>query len=159
MEGRELSSPNKEDIEKVIRDYAEGVYIHGKKALERARNDPGGAVTAARSLLEATIKHILDDLGVSYDDRKDVPGLYKILSKQMRISPESYDEKPIKQILSGAISIVYGMSELRNKISDSHGQGKGKVYQPAPRHAFLAVNVAGAICAFLIETYKERFQK
>jgi hypothetical protein len=42
----------------------EAVQTVWQRALERRISDPEGAITAARSLLEAVCKHVLDDLGV-----------------------------------------------------------------------------------------------
>jgi hypothetical protein len=44
---------------------------------------------------------------------------------------------------------------LRNKIGDAHGKGKAAV-KPAARHAQLAVNLAGAMATFIVETWRER---
>jgi hypothetical protein len=41
---------------------------------------------------------------------------------------------------------------LRNKIGDAHGKG-GKPVKPSPRHAALAVNLAGTMATFLVETW------
>jgi hypothetical protein len=54
--------------------------------------------------------------------------------------------------------VVNGIGTLRNRLSDSHGRG-GKPVKPSPRHASLAVNTAGAIATFLIETYLEKKPK
>jgi hypothetical protein len=51
--------------------------------------------------------------------------------------------------------VVEGLGSLRNKIGDAHGTGKAAV-RPAPRHAQLAVNLAGAMTTFLIETWQDQ---
>ena len=56
------------------------------------------------------------------------------------------------QILGGCSTVVEGLGAVRNKLSDSHGKGKGRA-KPGPRHARLAVNLAGAMATFLVETY------
>ena len=47
--------------------------------------------------------------------------------------------------------MVEGLGTLRNKIGDAHGKG-GKPVRPARRHARLAVNLAGAMATFMVET-------
>ncbi|MEO9738485.1 MULTISPECIES: abortive infection family protein [Roseibium] len=42
---------------------------------------------------------------------------------------------------------------------NSHGRGGKLPVKPSPRHASLAVNTAGAIATFLVETYQEKQQK
>jgi hypothetical protein len=44
-----------------------------RKALERKATDPEGAITAARALLETVCKHVLDEAGVTYDPKADLP--------------------------------------------------------------------------------------
>jgi Abortive infection C-terminus len=47
---------------------------------------------------------------------------------------------------------------MRNKLSDAHGRGRRPV-RPGARHAALAVNLAGTMATFLIETWNERQRK
>jgi len=126
-----------------------------QKALERRNADPEGAVTAARALLETVCKHILDDLNVQYDDGWNLPRLYGATARELALSPAQHAEQVFKQILSGCQSVVEGLGALRNDLGDAHGTGK-KAYKPAPRHAELAVNLAGAVSLFLISTHEAR---
>ena len=126
-----------------------------QKALERRNSDPEGAITAARTLLEAVCKFILDEEGVEYLDAIDLPNLYKLAVKQLSLAPSQHTEEAFKQTLGGCHGIVLGLSTLRNRLSDSHGKGK-KGMKPAPRHAELAVNLAGALASFLIQTWEAR---
>lgn len=133
---------------------AEHVTREWRKALDRRAGDPEGAITSARSLLESVCKLILDDQEIAYSD-DDLPKLYKKVADAMQLSPSEYTEQAFKQILSGCYSVVNGLGTLRNKLSDSHGQG-GKPVRPAARHADLAVNLAGAMAMFLVETWEAR---
>lgn len=73
----------------------------------------------------------------------------------MEVSPDQHTEQIIKQILSGAATVVGGLAGMRNALSDAHGRGKGSV-GPAPRHAKLAVNAGFAIAGFFIDTHIEK---
>ena len=126
-----------------------------QKALERRNSDPEGAITAARTLLETVCKCILDEEGVEYSDASDLPKLYKLAAEQLSFAPSQHTEEVFKQTLGGCYAIVLGLSTLRNRLSDSHGKGK-KGMKPAPRHAELAVNLAGALASFLIQTWEAR---
>lgn len=53
------------------------------------------------------------------------------------------------------MNLANGIGTLRNRLSDSHGRG-GKAVRPSARHASLAVNMAGALATFLVETYLEK---
>lgn len=133
----------------------EGVHAVWEKALTRRQNDPEGAITAARTLLETVCKHVLDDAGVAYADRDDLPKLYSKASSVLNIAPSQHTEEVFKQVLGGCTSVVQGLGTLRNRISDSHGQGRLPI-KPAPRHAQLAVNLAGAMATFIVETWVAR---
>ena len=126
-----------------------------EKALERRANDPEGAITAARTLLETVCKHILDELGVEYVDADDLPKLYKATAAVLSLSPSQHTEQIFRQILGGCQSVVEGLGALRNRHGDAHGKGKQGV-RPAPRHAELAVNLAGTMATFLIATWSAR---
>lgn len=125
------------------------------KALERRATDPDGAITAARTLLESVCKHVLDDFGEPYDDKADLPQLYGATAKRLNLAPSQHAEADFKRILGGCFSVIEGLGGLRNRLSDAHGQGK-KNFRAAPRHAELAVNLAGAMAAFIFATAKER---
>jgi uncharacterized protein YfkK (UPF0435 family) len=125
------------------------------KALERRDYDPEAAMTSARTLLETVCKHILDEMGLDYDDTLDLPKLYKLVANNMNLSPSHHTEQVFKQVLAGCQSVVEGLGALRNKLSDAHGKGK-KAAKPAPRHATLTVNLSGAMATFLIETWELR---
>lgn len=124
---------------------ADGVQGAWAKALARRSSDPEGAITSARTLLESVCKHILEDYNVEYQDRDDLPKLYKATSEAFNLAPSQHTEEPIKAILGGAMSLVNGLGTLRNRLSDSHGRGKKLKAKPSSRHASLAVNAAGAM--------------
>lgn len=125
------------------------------KALQRSANDPEGAVTAARTLLETVCKHILDDSdnGVaSYGPHDDLPKLYGAVAKALNLAPSQHTEDVFKQILGGAFGVVQGLGALRNRVGDAHGQGRRPV-KIQTRHAALAVNLAGTMATYLVETH------
>jgi hypothetical protein len=133
---------------------AEHVVEAWKKALDRRTTDPEGAITSARTLLETVCMLILDDLDVEYAD-DDLPKLYGKVAGALRLAPSDYTEDAFKQILGGCWSVVNGLGTLRNRLSDSHGQG-AKPVRPAARHAELAVNLAGGTASFLVATWDAR---
>lgn len=123
------------------------------KAVSRINSDPEGTITVSRSILESTCKHILDKMKLQYDDKMDLPDLYKFTAKSLNLSPDQHTEKIFKQILSGVGSVVHGFGSLRNKLSDSHGVGVNKS-KPSLRHARLALNLGMSVSIFLMETYE-----
>lgn len=154
LEGKN-TTPADNHITDGIKSYDEaGVNEAWTKALDRRLTDPEGAITSARSLLETVCKHILDDINVSYDRNVDMSELYKLVAKELKLAPDQHSEQIFKQILKGCSSVVNGLGTLRNRFGDSHGQGKNPV-KPSDRHALLAVNLAGSVSVFLIQTWKK----
>jgi hypothetical protein len=155
-----LEGANRAPVDPVASDVlqnfdADGVHKVWGKALERRHTDPDGAITSARTLLETVCKRILDETGTEYDDKDDLPALYKAVAMKLNIAPSQHTEDTFKRILGGATSVVEGLGSLRNKIGDAHGQGK-KAVRPSARHAQLAVNLAGAMATFIVETWNDR---
>jgi hypothetical protein len=153
---------NRAPIDPIVSDVlqnfdAEGVHQVWTKALERRHTDPDGAITSARTLLETVCKRVLDQTETEYDDRDDLPALYKAVAMTLNVAPSQHTEETFKRILGGATSVVEGLGSLRNKIGDAHGHGKRPV-RPSARHAQLAVNLAGTVATFIVETWNERKQ-
>jgi len=133
----------------------DGVASIWRKALARRHSDPEGAITAARTLLETVCKHIIEKEGGTYGEKDDLPALYKATAKLLNLAPSQHTQDIFKQILGSVTGTIEGLGALRNKISDAHGQG-GRPVRPLPRHAQLAVNLAGALATYLIETWIDK---
>lgn len=140
---------------KISTEYVREIW---NKAVERRSDDPEGAITAARTLLEATCKHILDKQNVEYDDGAELTKLYKLTARELNLAPSQHTEQQFKQILGGAESVVNGLASLRNKISDAHAIGTISA-RPSARHAILCVNMAGTMSEFLISTYEYQLEE
>ncbi len=120
--------------------------------------DPAGAVAQACTLLESTLKVILDDHSVQYGTRDDLPKLYKLVAKALGLDAAAFDDEPDAQMaLRGAANVVQGIGELRNRDSTAHGKGR-QGYRMTPRHAGLVVAMAGGLATFLVETHEHRQQ-
>jgi len=125
-----------------------------KKILE---GDFDGAITNARSLVEAVlfdIEHFLsEDESPTYDG--NITKLYKRVRKLLNLNPSAELPDNLKKILSGLISLVEGLSGIRNDMSDAHARR----YKPHEHHARLAVNSAKTITDFLFSTFNYQNQK
>ncbi|MEM9915009.1 MAG: abortive infection family protein [Planctomycetota bacterium] len=115
-----------------------------------AADDFDGAITAARSLLEAVLKSIEVELsGKSEPYSGDLMKLFKRVQKLMNLDPSQEGiSQTLKQILSGISSIVAGVASLRNKMGDAHAIS----YRPSRHHAVLAVNAVNTISNFLFDS-------
>jgi hypothetical protein len=146
-------SPADEIVTEILSQFdVDNVHRVWAKALERRSEDPGGAITSARTLLETVCKHILDESKISYDDNADLPKLYRLTAEALNLAPNQQSEQIFRQIFGGCQAVIEGIGSLRNRFSDAHGKGRG--LQPLEsRYAELAVNLAGAMATFLIENW------
>ncbi len=149
-------SPADDPVARALKDFdPDSVHDLWQRALERRVEDPEGAITLARTLLETVCKFILDQQHVAYDDGADLPKLYRATAESLQIAPSQHSEQVFKQVLGGCTAVVEGLGSLRSRLGDAHGKGR-KGVKPAPRHAHLAVNLAGAMATYLVETFKAR---
>jgi hypothetical protein len=118
--------------------------------------DYDGAITNARSLVESVCKYILDEKRTEYSEDEKLPSLYKKVSRALNMDPSEYDEKPFKEALSGCISIISGISNIRNILSDAHGRSRKSKYKASGRHAVLATSMSKAISDYLFSSFKEK---
>lgn len=151
------SLPAEKTISEQLQKFdADGIHFAWSKALERKSSDPEGAITISRTILESVCKHILDAEEVEYNKSNiELSDLYKATAKELNLAPEQHTEQVFKQILGGCSGIINGLGSLRNKLGDAHGKGKAPV-KPQERHAELAVNLAGTMALFLIQTYTNK---
>jgi hypothetical protein len=147
------NSPNETHVNEVVQTVNDKYITETwNKALRRMNDDPEAAITSARALIEVVCKHILDSQNQVYDDGLELPKLYKQVAVILNLAPDQHTEAVFKQILGGCQTVVEGLGALRNKLGDAHGKSKNKV-KPSSRHAALAVNLAGSMCCFLLQTY------
>jgi hypothetical protein len=131
------------------------VHARWTAALDRRSDDPAGAITLARTLLEDVCRWLLHELDIQAADQDDLPALYRKLSKALKLAPDDHSEQVFKQILGNCQSVVESLGALRNKLGDAHGGGPKRA-RPAARHAELAVNLAGSMATFLVATWQTR---
>jgi hypothetical protein len=117
--------------------------------------DPAAAVTAACAILEALCKAYIAEHGLDLPSNQTIKPIWGVVSKHLKIAPESVEEDDLKRILSGLTSIVDGIGSYRTHAGSAHGHGR-RQYKVAPRHARLAVHSAHTLCLFVMETWQAR---
>lgn len=132
---------------------SDAVKTAWERALERRVAEPDAAITSARTLLETVCKHILDDFGVAYAPDADLPKLYRATAETLALAPGQQTEPILRQVLGGCTAVIEGVGAMRNKLGDAHGKGR-TADEVSPRHASLAVNLAGAAATFLVECWE-----
>lgn len=153
---KNLASPVEKSMAKLLGYPShQSVVACWHKCADRVRSDPEGAVTAARTLIESVLKHIVSDLEISIEKKNpDLSQLYAAVAKRLSLSPKNHNETLIKGILSGCNSVVSGIGDMRNFYGDAHGKDQHSIRLES-RHAHLAVNLAGSMALFLIATFEK----
>ena len=123
-------------------------------------SDPPLAISSAKSIIEATCKHVLRDLGTPYDERSDIPTLVKSAQKALKthpdtVAPTAKGRETIVRVLSNLSQVAVGIAELRNEYGTDHGRTR-PTGGLGTRHAHLAAGVAHTYCYFLLETLADR---
>lgn len=154
LESKDGFASDQSVADAVRRFGADAVQSIWQKALTRRTSDPEGAVTLARTLLESVCKHVLDDSHVTYGDA-DMPKLWALASERLKLLPSQHEEEAFRRILGNCQAVVDGIANVRNRVGDAHGRGRRPVRIGA-RHAELAVNLAGAMAGFVLNTWLDR---
>ncbi len=124
--------------------------------------DPPLAISSGKSAIEATCKHVLEELGEHYRESDDLPALVKSVQKALKVHPETIaptkkGRDTIVRVLSSLSQLVVGIAELRNEYGTDHGRTRSSGGL-GPRHARLAAGAAVTYCHFLLDTLEDRQQ-
>lgn len=138
---------------------ADAIEEHLRR-LETADNDPPLAISAAKALLEATCKLVLEELDEAYDEGADIPALVRTVQRALKVHPDTIapttkGRETITRTLSNLSQVAVGVAELRNEYGPDHGRTRSSSGLKA-RHAHLAVGAAHTFCRFLLETLQDR---
>ena len=131
LEASENSPGAEASTEVITRFDSENVRADWQGALARRTEDPPGAITLARTLIESVCKQILDDAPVLYRSGEDLPKLWKLVVNQLNLSPSQQQDEPYKSIMGACQNIVDKLAKVRNDVGDAHGRGRSFV-PPGP---------------------------
>ena len=131
--------------------------LAGKCDSRLASHDLDGAVTVARTLLEAILSELEIRLaGTKGNYKGDLPKQFKQVTKLLRMDEQRSDlDDRFKDVIRGLVMVANGLAPLRNKMSDGHARER----KPAPHHARVVVNAAKTVSAFLVESYGYQIAK
>ena len=130
------------------------------RALNSVAGDPEDAVTAACSLIESVCRSILIELKLGLPPKKDIDGLVRAVQGPLGLSPGRTDlpteiAADVRQVLGGLTSVAKGIGALRTHGGDAHGRERGFRRIDA-RIARMAINAAGSLTLFFIETWEQQ---
>ena len=159
-DGHNISTPNFVDKFSAQKGSHAFILEQIDKCREKlGAKDYDGAITNARSMVEAVFEEILKHEGKDIPDHEgDLNKLYKAIKKQLNLDPGQKDlADTLKQTLSGLNSIVTGIAGISNKMGDRHA----RKYKPQKHHALLTINTAYALCEFLLASleYQKKPEK
>jgi len=119
--------------------------------------DYSGAVTSAKTLVEGVCKEILQKFpNVTIDNKTDLPALFTKVRQNLNLDPKDPKlDNSLKEVLTGLIKIVNGISEIRN----SHGDSHLPKYKIDRHHALVVVNSAKTVVTFLFNTYEYQLDR
>lgn len=129
-----------------------------KKCDDKLRkHDYDGAITNARSLVEAFLRAIEKELARTPQKHEhDLTTLYKKVRKLLQLDHTKKGiSSSLRCLLSGLINIIQGLAEMRNACSDSHLPD----FRAEEHHAELAVNAAKTFCIFIYATFERFIEK
>lgn len=119
-----------------------------EKALHRRIRDPSGAITAARSLLESTLKWIVEQRGGKITENNK-----ELFNRAIDALGIEIKGKPIERTIEGLSSIIWGIGDMRNTYGDAHGATSNSA-PPTKSEAGFCVNLAGAAALYLLGEFE-----
>lgn len=125
------------------------------RAYRSVDTDPPSAVTAGCAIVEAMCKTYISEYGLQLPSKQTIKDLWKVVSKDLDLSPDRVEDEDLKRILSGLTSVTDGVGSLRTHAGSAHGHAK-RLYKLEPRHARLAVHSAHTLCLFVLETWQKK---
>ena len=74
--------------------------------------------------------------------------------RRSSLAPADYTDEQLRRILGGATTVVEGLGSLRNRRGRRTRARYARATSRARRHAGLAVNLAGSVAVFLMQTWE-----
>ena len=134
----------------------DGKYIQSKANQAKVHIEQGQydtALTQARTILEEVFCYVLERKNIEPIAAGKIGELYKQVREVYNIHIDDNTYKRVKKLLSGLNTIVDAIAEMRNQISDAHGQGS-KRKSIRDYHARLAVNSTITAAEFILSVYE-----
>lgn len=138
-------------IKNIDREYIQDKAKQAINHIEQGRYDT--ALTQARTLLEEVFCYVLEKKNIEPVVAGRIGDLYKQVREVYNMHIDDTTDKRVKKLISGLATIVDAVSEMRNNISDAHGQGLKRI-SIKDYHALFVVNSALIISEFILSVYK-----
>ncbi|SLN56135.1 abortive infection family protein [Oceanibacterium hippocampi] len=130
------------------------------RAIEKSvEASPADAIGAAKELIEAITKDIIEKAGQEPAKRASPSELVKHSLKCLDLASDKISDRArgvaaIRSTLTALSNIAHQLDELRGLYGSGHGRSSTS-RGLEPRHARLAVGAASSLCLFLVETFEK----
>lgn len=130
-----------------------------KERMNAGEKASDSVLTASRTLLETVCKTFLVLLDVEYEERDSLSALGRLLLRALDLHPSKRTVNALNQTYQGALSMLEGISCLRNAHSDSHGKSVEHSDRLPTHHAELAAYLSCALTRCLIFSFEDRVRR
>jgi len=142
-------------ISKTLEDYLKsGNFSSIGKEFERAvahiESDPHASVTAACSIIEATLKFYIERFNLTAPNKLNVMPLWSVVQPHLSLNADVTLADDQHKVLKGISSIIDGVGAFRSHIGSAHGRGSNPP-SIVVAEARLVVNVAHTLVVFIME--------
>lgn len=142
-------------ISKTLEDYLKtGNFSSVEKEFERAvehiESDPHASITAACSIIEATLKFYIERFDLMAPNKLNVMPLWTVVQPHLSLNSDATLAADQHKVLKGISSIIDGVGAFRSHIGSAHGRGSSPP-SIVVAEARLVVNAAHTLVVFIME--------
>lgn len=142
-------------ISRTLDDYlSSGDFSSIEDEFDRAQNnintDPHSSITAACSIIEATLKYYIENFGLDMPRKLSVMPLWENVFPHLKLNTGGALAQDQHKILKGISSVIDGIGAFRSHIGSAHGRGSNPP-KIVVAEARLVVNAAHTVVVFLME--------
>lgn len=121
-----------------------------ERAVEHIQTDPHASITAACSIIEATLKFYIEHFDLTAPNKLNVMPLWGVVQSHLTLNSDLNLAADQHKMLKGITSIIDGVGAFRSHIGSAHGRGSNP---PSIKvtEARLAVNAAHTLVVFIME--------
>jgi hypothetical protein len=121
-----------------------------QRAIENIQSDPHAAITAACSIIEATLKFYIESFKLDEPSKLNVIPLWTVVQSHLQLNADETLAADQHKVLKGISSIIDGIGAFRSHIGSAHGRGSNPP-SIIIAEARLVVNAAHTLVVFIIE--------
>lgn len=142
-------------ISKTLEDYLKsGDFSSVEKEFERAvehiSSDPHASITAACSIIEATLKLYIETFNLNMPQKLSVMYLWAVVQPHLGLNSDPTLAGDQHKVLKGLSSVIDGVGSFRSHIGSAHGRGSNPP-KIVIAEAQLFVNASHTIVVFVME--------